>query len=38
MIDFKDIEQRITKTVGIMPVQLNGRSCNMSEIENICKT
>ena len=38
MLDVEDIEKRITKkTIGIMPVQINGRCCNMEEIEHIAK-
>ena len=38
MMDTNNIVQAITnKTKAIMPVQLNGRTCNMDEIENIAK-
>ena len=37
MIDINDIEHRITdKTRGIMPVQVNGRCCNMNAIQKMC--
>lgn len=36
MLDVNDIEHRITnKTKGIMPVQINGRCCNMDAIHQI---
>lgn len=36
LIDVDKIEEAITdKTVGIMPTQLNGRTCNMNKIMNI---
>ena len=38
LIDPKSIEEAInSKTVGIMPTQLNGRTCNMDEISKIAK-
>ena len=38
MMDVNDIEHRITKkTIAIMPVQLNGRCCNMDQIKKIAK-
>jgi len=38
MMDANDIESRITKkTVAIMPVQLNGRVCDMDKIIKIAK-
>ena len=38
MMDVNDIENRITKkTRAIMPVQLNGRCCQMDKIKKICK-
>ena len=38
MLDAADIEHRITaKTRAIMPVQINGRTCNMDAIEAIAK-
>lgn len=36
MIDSGDLEKKITSnTVAIMPTQLNGRTCNMDEIQRI---
>ncbi len=36
LIDHNDIEHRITeKTVAIMPVQLNGRTCEMDKIQEL---
>ena len=38
MLDVTDIEHRITpKTRAIMPVQINGRTCDMAAIEAIAK-
>tara|TARA_Y100000991_G_scaffold215662_1_gene207202 strand:- start:5666 stop:6763 length:1098 start_codon:yes stop_codon:yes gene_type:complete len=38
MMDTSDIEHRITdKTKAIMPVHINGRTCNMDEIARIAK-
>lgn len=38
MMDPSDIEHRITdKTVGIMPVHINGRTCDMDQILNIAQ-
>lgn len=36
MLDAKSVEQAITpKTRAIMPVQLNGRTCNMDELQSL---
>lgn len=38
MLDPNDIEHRITaRTKAIMPVQLNGRTCNMQDIKSIAE-
>jgi dTDP-4-amino-4,6-dideoxygalactose transaminase len=37
MIDPKSIERKITeRTVAVMPVQVNGRTCDMDAIQDIC--
>ena len=38
LIDSADIRKKITKkTKAILPTQLNGRTCNMDEIQAICR-
>ena len=37
LIDPEAVEAAITGTVGIMPTQLNGRTCNMDKIMSIAK-
>ena len=39
MIDPDSIIENITQnTVGIMPTQLNGRTCDMDKINSICQS